>query len=92
MASVFLALVPDGPSGRVDDGAHARLLEGDASIFSPGSTEVVGAVGDVVASCGGDVAVVEDVVGHVGVGVAAVGCCLLVMMLTIEAGVDLPVM
>ena len=78
MTSVFLALVPDGPSGRVDNSAHAGLLEGDAGIFSPGSTEVVGAVGDVIAGGGGDVAVVEDVVGHVGVGVTAVCCCLLV--------------
>ena len=84
MASVLLALVPDGPSSRVDDSAHAGLLEGDTGIFSPGSTEVVGAVGDVVTGGSGDVAVVEDVVGHVGVGVAAVGYCLLGTMSTIE--------
>ena len=83
MTSVLLALVPDGPSSGVNDSAHAGLLEGDASIFSPGSTEVVGAVGDVITGCGGDVAVVEDVVGHVGVGVTAVGCSLLVIMLRV---------
>lgn len=73
MASVLLTLVPDRPSSGVDNSAHAGLLECNTGVFSPGSAKVVGTVGDVVAGSSGDVAVVEDIVGRVGVRVSAVG-------------------
>ena len=73
VAGTLVAGVPHLPSGSVDDRSHARLLEDDAGVLSPGTAEVVRAVGNRVARGCSDVAVVEDVVGRVRRRVTAVG-------------------
>lgn len=73
VAGALVAGVPHLPSGSVDDRGHARLLEDDAGILSPGTAQVVRAVGDGVARGCRDVAVVKDVVGRVRRRVTAVG-------------------
>lgn len=81
VSSVLLTSVPDRPALRVDDRAHVSLLEDNTRILAPRSTKVVCTVGDGVAGSCGNVAVVEDVVRHVGVRVTAVGCLELVIVL-----------
>lgn len=74
MAGALVARVPDAPPRAVDDGAHRGLLEYHARVLAPRPPEVVGAVADAVAGCGGHVAVVEDVVGCAARGGSTVGC------------------
>lgn len=81
VGSVLLTSVPDRPTLGVDDRGHVSLLEDNTGILAPRSTKVVSTVGDGVAGSCGNVAVVEDVVRHVGVRVTAVGCLELVIVL-----------
>lgn len=74
MVGAVVARVPGVPAGAVDDAAQGGLLEDDAGVLAPGAAEEVGAVGDGAAGGGGDVALVEDVVGGVVRRGAAVGC------------------
>lgn len=74
MVSALVAVVPNAPAGAVDDLAQGALLKNDAGVLAPRTAEVVDAVRDGVAVGGGDVALVEDVVGCAVFGGAAVGC------------------
>jgi len=71
-AGALVARGPNVPAGAVDDGAHARALEDDARVLAPRPPQVVGAPRHAVAGRGGDAAAVEDVVGAVAGGAAAV--------------------
>ena len=55
--------VPVVPAGAVDDAAQGGVLEHNTGVCTPWTAEVIGSVGDRVARCSGDVAVVEDIVG-----------------------------
>jgi hypothetical protein len=62
------------PTRTVNDTAHVGVLEYDAGVFTPRTTEVIAATSYRLARCSGDGAVVEEVVGWVRVGVSAVSC------------------
>lgn len=69
----LIAGIPDVPARAVDNVAHGGVLEDDAGVLAPGPTQVVGTAGDGGSTGGGDVAVIEDVVGCAVRGGAAVG-------------------
>lgn len=73
IGSVGRAGGPLRPSGSVDDGRKRGILDSDAGIGTPWTTEVVSTSLDSVARSCGDVALVEDIPAWVTRGRTAVG-------------------